>query len=125
MSPAIDGGDGGQRPAAPRPPAPGPPCRLPALLESLPLQAGTRFQAYATHPVPADHDKRALLLLICGYDTRTNGDLVEVRASGWVPTLTPTVEPMTSYLRKTCALIEPQHLMDPNDARLDTVFGAA
>ena len=99
-------------------------CRLAELLGSVDLHADTRFARYGTHPVPATETRHALLLMVCGYEARMNGDVIEVRAKDWVPALVPKVEPMLAYLQKQFALFAPRHKMNPDDERLDAVFAS-
>lgn len=96
---------------------------LRTLLMSFAARAGTRFSSYVARTAPSDSTRLALLLTICGYSARLNGDTVELLDRGWVPALLPRQQLLTTYLEKQCALMPPRELMDPNDERLDVVFG--
>jgi hypothetical protein len=100
-------------------------CPLAELLASTARQNDTRFGRYAERRVSKADTRRALLLIVCGYETRINGDVLEVRANDWVPALLPKAEPMLSYLRKQIALLAPKHPMDPDDERFDAVFASS
>lgn len=89
------------------------------------LRSDTRFERYGSQPVPAAEMRHTLLLMVCGYEARLNGDVIEVRTNDWVPALLPKVEPMLAYLAKLAALFAPRHMMNPDDERLDAVFAAS
>src|SRR6185503_16366017 len=95
---------------------------LRTLLMSFAARAGTRFSSHVARTAPSDPTKLALLLTICGYAARLNGDTVELLDRGWVPALLPRQQLLTTYLEKQCALMPPRELMDPNDERFDSVF---
>lgn len=96
---------------------------LKALLLARESFSGTRLGAYAGRQVPFDEAKLALLLMICGYKVRLNGDTLDIFTSAWVPALAPRVgETVLGHLNMQCALICPAGPMDPNDKRFDGIF---
>jgi hypothetical protein len=97
-------------------------CALRTLLTSFRARADTRFSTFAARTAPRDPSKLALLLAICGYAVRRDGDKVEVLGREWVPALIPREQALTAYLEKQCTLMAPQEPMDPNDERFDLVF---
>ena len=100
------------------------PLMLPTLLSH---PRGTRFASHASTTAPTREASVSLLLSICGYRIRCDVELTMRGASGrWfaVPAPGPR-ESMIEFLQRICVRDWPARTMDPNDERLDTVFGGA
>ena len=87
---------------------------------------GTRFADCRHRYAPVDLSRLALLLEVCGYDTRVS-DVLEMRGAygKWLPAphvLSCAPVPVLALLRYVCERDWPARTMNPNDERLKRVF---